>query len=49
MLYICYGKIQTNPNNIESKRSLGRCFQGDNLRPRITIFARIQLYLFFSR
>ena len=47
MLYISYGKIQTNPNNIESKRSSGRCFQDHNLRPPVTILCTHSAISFF--
>ena len=49
MLYISYGKMQTNPNSIESERSSSRCFQGHNLRPRVTILCTHSALSFFSR
>ena len=47
MLYITYGKNHTNPNDNESKRSSRCCFQGHNLRPRVTVLCTHSAISFF--
>ena len=40
-------KNHTNPNDIESKRFSSRCFQGHNLRPRVTVLCMHSAISFF--